>query len=66
MLASLGYFGEDINMALRLVDRALALNPSYAHGWDAFGWLHVFVGHTEAAIQHFESSLRLDARGTVV
>jgi len=59
----LGYFGEDINAALRLVDRALALNPSYAHGWDSFGWLHVFAGHTEVAIAHFESSLRLDPRG---
>jgi len=58
-----GYFGEDINAALRLVDRALALNPSYAHGWDTFGWLHVFAGHTEIAIPHFESSLRLDPRG---
>src|SRR5215469_16768322 len=51
----LGYFGEDINAALRLVDRALALNPSYAHGWDSFGWLHVFAGHTEVAIAHFEA-----------
>jgi adenylate cyclase len=59
----LGYFGEDIDAALRLVDRALALNPSYAHGWDTFGWLHVFAGHTEAAIPHFERSLRLDPRG---
>ena len=59
----LGYFGEDINAALRLVDRALALNPSYAHGWDTSGWLHVFAGHTEVAIPHFVSSLSLDPRG---
>ena len=59
----LGYFGEDIDAALRLVDRALALNPSYAHGWDIFGWLQVFAGHTAVAIRHFESSLRLDPRG---
>ena len=58
----LGYFGEDIHAALRLVDRALVLNPSYGHGWDTFGWLHVFAGHTEVAIPHFESSLRLDPR----
>src|SRR6516164_1407599 len=59
----LGYFGEDIDAALRLVDRALALNPSYAHGWDTSGWLHVFAGHTEVAIPHFVSSLSLDPRG---
>jgi adenylate cyclase len=59
----LGYFGEDIDAALRLLERALALNPSYAFGWRLGGWLNLFVGRTETAIGHFKTSLRLDPRG---
>ena len=29
----LAYFGEDIDAMTALVDRALALNPSFARGW---------------------------------
>ena len=29
----LAYFGEDIGAMIGLVDRALALNPSFARGW---------------------------------
>jgi adenylate cyclase len=58
----LGYFGEDIDAALRLVDRALALNPSYALGWAISGWLNLGAGHPQSAIERFETSLRLDPR----
>ena len=30
---ALAYFGEDIDAAIGLIDRALALNPSFARGW---------------------------------
>jgi hypothetical protein len=30
---ALASFGEDIGAMMALVDRALALNPSYARGW---------------------------------
>jgi hypothetical protein len=30
---ALACFGEDIGAMMTLVDRALALNPSFAHGW---------------------------------
>jgi predicted Zn-dependent protease len=60
----LGYFGEDISAALRLVERALALNPSYAVGWRFGGILNLFAGRTESAIEHFETCLRLDPRGS--
>ena len=29
----LAYFGEDIGAMMGLLDRALALNPSFARGW---------------------------------
>ena len=59
----LGRFGEDIDAALALVDRALVLNPSFAYGWYWSGWLRLFAGQADLAIQHFETSMRLNPRG---
>jgi adenylate cyclase len=58
----LGRFGEDIHAALDLIDRALVLNPSFAYGWYCSGWLRLFAGHTDLAIQHFATSMRLNPR----
>ncbi len=55
----LGYFGEDIDASIELIDRALALNPSFARGWVISGWLRLWAGQLEAAISNFETSLRL-------
>ena len=55
----LAYFGEDIDAAIELIDRALALNPSFARGWVTSGWLRLWAGQPESAISHFETSLRL-------
>jgi tetratricopeptide (TPR) repeat protein len=58
----LAYFGEDIGAMIGLVDRALALNPSYAHGWYFSGLLRIFAGQPDLAIEHVETSLRLSPR----
>jgi adenylate cyclase len=58
----LGRFGEDIDAALALIDRALALNPSFAYAWYWSGWVHTFAGQPDLAIQHFETSMRLNPR----
>jgi TolB-like protein/class 3 adenylate cyclase len=55
----LAYFGEDIDAAIQLIDRALALNPSFAYGWHWSGWLRLWAGQPETAIGHFETSSRL-------
>jgi adenylate cyclase len=59
----LGRFGEDLDAALALIDRALALNPSFAYGWYWSGWLRIFADQAEVAIEHFETSMRLNPRG---
>jgi adenylate cyclase len=56
---ALAYFGEDIDAAIELIDRALALHPSFADGWVISGWLRLWAGQPELAISHFETSLRL-------
>ena len=61
----LGYFGEDINVAIGLVDHCLTLNPSFAAGWHWSGVLRIFAGQPGLAIQHFESFLRLSPRDRI-
>jgi tetratricopeptide (TPR) repeat protein len=57
--------GEDIGAMIGLVDRALALNPSYAQGWFLSGVLRTFAGQHDLAIEHVEASLRLSPRERV-
>jgi adenylate cyclase len=44
-----------------LVDRALALNPSFARGW----FVRLLAGQHDLAIEHVETSLRLSPRERV-
>jgi adenylate cyclase len=59
----LAVFGEDIGATIGLVDRALALNPSFARGWFVSGVLRLWAGQPDSAIEHLETSLRLSPRG---
>ena len=60
----LAYFGEDIGV-MTLVDRALALNPSFARGWYISGLLRRWAGQPDIAIEHFEAALRLSPRARI-
>jgi len=62
---ALAFFGEDIGAMMALLDRALALNPSFARGWSYSGLLNLFAGHPERAIEHAETALRLSPRARV-
>jgi adenylate cyclase len=59
---ALASFGEDIDAMIVLVDRALALNPSYARGWYISGFLRLWAGQSDPAIEHAERALRLSPR----
>jgi adenylate cyclase len=54
--------GENIETLKRLVDGALARNPSHAFGWLWSGWMRTVCGESDVAIAHFQNSLRLDPR----
>ena len=62
---ALAYFGEDIGTMIALVDRALALNPSFARGWHMSGGLRVWAGQLDTGIKHLETALRLSPRAPV-
>jgi adenylate cyclase len=59
---ALAYFGEDIGAMMTLVDRSLALNPSFARGWHLSGVLRLWAGQPDIAIEHLRSALRLSPR----
>lgn len=56
--------GEDVEILKRLVDGAIARNPSHAFAWLWSGWMRTVSGESELAIEHFETSMRLDPRMT--
>jgi adenylate cyclase len=59
---ALGYFGDNTDIAIELIDRSLALNPSFARGWYWSGVLRIFAGQLDLAIEHLDIFLRLSPR----
>ena len=48
--------------AMRLMERSLSLNPSFAFGWLLSGFLKLWAGQSDLAIPDLETSLRLNPR----
>src|SRR5262245_14983278 len=59
---ALAWLGEDVGTQIALVERALALNPSFARAWHLRGALSVWAGQPDLAITQAEQSLRLNPR----
>jgi len=62
---ALAYFGEDVGAMMALVDRALAINPSFARGWYISGIIKLWAGQPDVAIEHVETSIRLSPRAPI-
>jgi tetratricopeptide (TPR) repeat protein len=58
----LAYFGEEIGVMIGLVDRALALNPSFTRGWYVSGIIRAWAGQPGLSIEHVGTSMRLNPR----
>ena len=50
---------------MALVDRALAINPSFARGWYISGIIKLWAGQPDVAIEHVEASMRLSPRAPI-
>ena len=57
---ALGHFGGGIDRCNDLLDQALALDPNLAVAWLFSGYLRIWRGEPDAAIERFEHALRLD------
>jgi TolB-like protein/class 3 adenylate cyclase len=62
---ALSFLGEDIGTQIALIEKALALNPSFARGWATSGPLRIWAGQHDLAIEHTERSLRLNPRAHI-
>lgn len=56
---ALHHFVGDLDGGIALVDRALVLNPNLASGWLMGGFLQVWGGQSDGAIEHFARAMRL-------
>jgi adenylate cyclase len=56
---TIAYVAEDLDTGARFIDRALEINPNLALTWYHSGWLGVWLGNPDIAIQHFERFRRM-------
>jgi tetratricopeptide (TPR) repeat protein len=56
---ALGRIVGDIDAAVSLVDRALALNPNLAMAWLACGFVNVLLGNGDEAVERITHAMRL-------
>ena len=55
----LAYFGHEYDRGLSMVEQAVALNPNLAIAWYHRGWVALFCGDAERAIESFDRMIRL-------
>ncbi|MCI0430076.1 MAG: CadC-family transcriptional regulator [Rhodospirillales bacterium] len=56
---ALGYVVGDLDTGIDLIERALQLNPNLAWGWLVGGWLKIWLGEPEVALQYVARAIRL-------
>jgi adenylate cyclase len=56
---TLAYILHDIRSGKAHADRAVALNPNLAIVWTQSGWINLWVGDPETAIENFGRAIRL-------
>jgi TolB-like protein/Tfp pilus assembly protein PilF len=56
---ALAHLTGDIDGGVALLDRAIMLNPNLASAWFLGGFLRVWHGESDSAIEHFERAMRL-------
>jgi TolB-like protein/class 3 adenylate cyclase len=56
---ALAFVVGDLDDGVALIDRALVLNPNLAAAWRFSGYVRVFLGEPDLAIEHLERAIRL-------
>jgi len=55
----LAYVASDLDGSVALIDRAIALNPNLAAAWFYGGYIELWLGEPDAAIERFARAMRL-------
>ena len=56
---SLAYLGGELDAGATFIDRAVTLNPNFAGAWHASGWVRIYLGEPDLAIDHLAYAMRL-------
>ena len=56
---ALAFVIGDVDAGVAAIDRALALNQNQATAWYLSGWVRIFVGKPDMAIEHLARAMRL-------
>ena len=56
---ALAFVVRDLELGAALIDRALVLNSNLAEAWSFGGWVKIFLGEPEPAIERFARAMRL-------
>jgi TolB-like protein/class 3 adenylate cyclase len=56
---ALAFVVRDLDLGATLIDRALVLNSNLAEAWSFGGWVKLWLGEPEAAIERFAHAMRL-------
>jgi adenylate cyclase len=57
---ALAYVVRDLDLGAALIDRALVLNSNLAEAWSKGGWVKLWLGEPQAAIERFAHAMRLN------
>jgi TolB-like protein len=63
---TLALVARDVDAGLDLIDRALVLNPNLAVAWFFGGWLMIWLGKPNVAIERFSGAMRLSPLDPVI
>jgi adenylate cyclase len=58
-LAFLAPTTAELHEGVAFIDKALLLNPNFARAWHVSGWVRVWLGEPEIAIEHLARAMRL-------
>lgn len=56
---AIAYLEGGLDVGGAAIDRALELNPNYAGAWGLSGWIRVFRGEPDLAIEHLKRAMQL-------
>jgi tetratricopeptide (TPR) repeat protein len=56
---ALAFYAGDVHDGAAFIDRALALNPNLATAWHFGGWVSVWLGEPDVAIERVARAMRL-------
>jgi tetratricopeptide (TPR) repeat protein len=63
---ALAHIAGDLEGGAAFIDRALVLNPNLAGTWLNSGWVRVWLGESEVAIEHLARAMRLSPRDPIL